>query len=67
MDKNWPTISKGIFNPGYKAAMNQGPAPAERDMDIPTPGISGHSGVTNVHVLPAGSPNNEMLMRKPFG
>jgi len=65
VDKNWPTISKGIFNPGYSSGMKEGPAPAERDMDIP--GISGHSGVTQIHVLPASAPHNAMQMRKPFG
>lgn len=63
--KGWPTVSRGVFYPGYASAMKEGAQPAERDMDIP--GISGHSGVTNIHSLGAGSPNNAMLMRKPFG
>ncbi len=61
----WPTVCKGIFNPGYNAGMKEGPAPAERDMEIPA--VKGQSGVTMVRVLQGGSPNNEQLMRKPFG
>lgn len=63
----WPTISKGIFYPGYAKGMNQGPAPSERDMNIPAPKTPWDSGVTHVRVVQGGNKANEMNMRKPFG
>ncbi len=61
----WPTISKGIFNPGYKAGMQESPAPSERDMTARN--VSGDSGVTYVRVVQGSHPLNEVNMRKPFG
>jgi len=63
----WPTISKGIFYPGYNKAMQEGPAPRQRDMDIPAPRFPGNSGVTHTRVVVGGNQHNEMNLRKPFG
>ncbi len=62
----WPTISKGIFYPGYNAGKNPGPEPAERDMEMP-PETGGNSGTTITRVLQGGNELTEDNMRKPFG
>ncbi len=62
----WPTVSKGIFYPGYAKGMNSGPDRPMRDMNNPK-GAIGNSGVTNVHIMQGNNKLNEMNMRKPFG
>ena len=65
--KNLGAISKGIFYPGYEKGKNEGPAPAERDLEIPGPRFPGTSGTTITRVVQGSNPLNELNMRKPFG
>ncbi len=59
----FPVQSKGVFADAYKS-VKQGKSAGERAH--PKVGVSGNSGVTNVHIIPAAQPYNAMKLRKPF-
>jgi len=64
---SWPTISKGIFNPGFNKGKSQGTTPKERSNE-PAKSSKVSPETAKGRVLkPAKSTTNAKAMRIPFG
>ncbi len=61
----WPTISKGIFNPGLNKGKAQGKTAATRDnTNVTYPGKSGDSVIRKIE---AAQVNTKQKFQKPLG
>lgn len=65
--KNWPTVSKGIFNPGFKAGATESQRAGERsNVNVEMPSVQKET-VRGRMVHEAPSKMNSRTMRLPFG
>ncbi len=63
---SWPTVSKGIFYPGYNKGKQQGKAPGERSMQTVSPSSHNPMSKESARLNPASNPLTKESMRKPF-
>ncbi len=67
MAKGWPTISAGVFYPGYKKGAAEGRSPGTRDNNkIGTPPAHRKMTVRGRILYPAGDKLTAVKMRKPL-
>lgn len=62
---SWPTVSKGIFYPGYNKAKSEGKAPATRSMQTVSANGGKKESARSRMLYPAASPLTAESMRKP--